>query len=180
MKKLVVLGAGESGIGAALLANKHGWDVFVSDNNKISNYNDLRLNNIDWEEIIYISVQLKNKIVINDPKEKGERRKVNVGHTFGHAIESYYLKKRTPILHGEAIFIGMMLESEISVISYSEKNEIKNYILSNFELPYTPSMSKIRDFLKNDKKNRKNKINFSLLKGIGHCTINNLFEENEL
>ena len=57
---------------------------------------------LDWEYIIYTSVQIKNKIVLADPFEKGERKKLNFGHTFGHAIESYYLEKGTPISHGEA------------------------------------------------------------------------------
>ena len=77
---------------------------------------------LDWEEIIESSVQIKNKIVMSDPKEKGERKKLNFGHTFGHAIESYYLQKGTPILHGEAIFMGIILESELSeFISFRKK-----------------------------------------------------------
>ena len=135
---------------------------------------------LDWEDVIETSVQIKNKIVISDPKEKGERKKLNFGHTFGHAIESYYLQKGTPILHGEAIFMGIILESELSSLSVSEKNDIKNYILSNFSLPYTPSKSNLLNFLRNDKKNFEEKINFSLLEGIGGCTINNLFSEDEL
>ena len=137
-------------------------------------------NNLDWKEIIYTSIKIKNKLVNSDPKEKGERKKLNFGHTFGHAIESYYLEKRTPILHGEAIFMGIILESEISDLTQSEKNEIKNYLLSNFALPHTPKKSYLHKFLLNDKKNQEGKINFSLLKGIGNCTIDNLFTEDEL
>ena len=135
---------------------------------------------LNWTEIIMISVKIKNQIIINDPKEEGERKKLNFGHTFGHAIESYYLQKETPILHGEAILIGIILESELSNLSNSERNEIKNYILSNFQLPHFPSKSKLLNFMKNDKKNFKGKINFSLLKRIGNCNINNLFSEDEL
>ena len=154
----------------ALIIDKNLWE-------RLKNSNLLEL---DWEEIIETSVQIKNKIVISDPKEKGERKKLNFGHTFGHAIESYYLQKGTPILHGEAIFMGIILESEISSLSVSEKNDIKNYILSNFSLPYTPSKLDLLNFLRNDKKNFEEKINFSLLEGIGNCTINNLFAEDEL
>ena len=154
----------------ALIIDKNLWE-------RLKNSTLLEL---DWEEIIETSVQIKNKIVISDPKEKGERKKLNFGHTFGHAIESYYLQKGTPILHGEAIFMGIILESELSSLSVSEKNDIKNYILSNFSLPYTPSKSDLLNFLRNDKKNFEEKINFSLLEGIGNCTINNLFAEDEL
>ncbi|MBT5353517.1 MAG: 3-dehydroquinate synthase [Flavobacteriales bacterium] len=154
----------------ALIVDKNLWNHL-----KNNPFQDL-----DWEEIIESSVQIKNKIVMSDPKEKGERKKLNFGHTFGHAIESYYLQKGTPILHGEAIFVGIILESELSSLSVSEKNDIKNYILSNFSLPYTPSKSNLLNFLRNDKKNFEEKINFSLLEGIGNCTINNLFSEDEL
>ena len=108
------------------------------------------------------------------------RAMLNFGHTFGHAIESYYLEKGTPISHGEAVFMGMILETEISDLSETDKNEIKNYILSNFALPYTPKKSYLHKCLLNDKKNQEGKINFSLLKGIGNCTIDNLFTEDEL
>ena len=135
---------------------------------------------LDWEDIIDASVQIKNKIVLADPFEKGERKKLNFGHTFGHAIESYYLEKRTPISHGEAVFMGMILETKISDLSETEKNEIKNYVLSNFSLPYTPKKSHLHKFLLNDKKNQNEKINFTLLSGIGNCSIDNLFSINEL
>ena len=154
----------------ALIVDKNLWDHLK--NNPIQD--------LDWEEIIESSVQIKNKIVMSDPKEKGERKKLNFGHTFGHAIESYYLQKGTPILHGEAIFMGIILESELSSLSVSEKNDIKNYILSNFSLPYTPSKSDLLNFLRNDKKNFEEKINFSLLDRIGNCTVDNLLSENEL
>ena len=154
--------------------------ALITDKNLWNHLKNSNLLDLDWEEIIETSVQIKNKIVVSDPKERGERRKLNFGHTFGHAIESYYLQKGTPILHGEAIFMGIILESELSSLSVSEKNDIKNYILSNFSLPYTPSKSDLLNFLRNDKKNKEEEINFSLLNTIGNCTINNLFSEDEL
>ena len=154
----------------ALIANENLWSIITTTD----------FEKLNWEKIITLSVKLKNKIVFTDSKEKGERKKLNFGHTFGHAIESYYLEKGTPILHGEAIFMGMILETELSNLSNSKKNEIKNYILSNFGLPYTPSKMELLKFLKNDKKNKAEKINFSLLNGIGNCTIDNLLTEDEL
>ena len=154
----------------ALIANENLWSIITTTD----------FEKLNWEKIITLSVELKNKIVFTDSKEKGERKKLNFGHTFGHAIESYYLEKGTPILHGEAIFMGINLETELSNLSNSKKNEIKNYILSNFGLPYTPSKMELLKFLKNDKKNKAEKINFSLLNGIGNCTIDNLLTEDEL
>ncbi|CAI8376506.1 MAG: 3-dehydroquinate synthase [Cryomorphaceae bacterium] len=135
---------------------------------------------LDWEDIINHSVQIKNKIILEDPFEKGERKKLNFGHTFGHAIESYYLEKGTPISHGEAIFMGMILETGISDLSENEKNEIKDYIISNFALPYTPKKTYLHKFLINDKKNQDGKINFTLLSEIGNCSFDNLFSLDEL
>ena len=154
--------------------------ALISDNSLWKRLLSIPFVDLDWEDIIETSVHIKNKIVLADPFEKGERKKLNFGHTFGHAIESYYLEKGTPILHGEAVFMGMILETEISHLSETDKNEIKNYILSNFALPYTPKKYNLHKFLINDKKNQSGKINFSLLNKIGNCTIDNLFSSNEL
>ena len=154
--------------------------ALISDNNLWKQLMSTTFDSLDWGNIIKTSVQIKNKIVSADSFEKGERKKLNFGHTFGHAIESFYLEKETPILHGEAVFMGMILETEISNLSKEEKNEIKNYILSNFALPYTPKKNNLHKFLINDKKNKDEKINFSLLNKIGSCTIDNLFSTDEL
>ena len=154
--------------------------ALISDNSLWLKLKNTPFTDLDWEDIIDTSVQIKNKIVLADPFEKGERKKLNFGHTFGHAIESYYLEKRTPISHGEAVFMGMILETKISDLSESDKNEIKNYVLSNFALPYTPKKSSLHKFLINDKKNQNGKINFTLLNGIGDCSFDNLFSLDEL
>ena len=154
----------------ALILDKNLWEEIIS----------VPFNEMNWEKIIETSINIKNKIVLSDPYEKGERKKLNFGHTFGHAVESYYLEKGTPILHGEAVLMGILLELEISVVSKEKKNEIKNYILSNFSLPFTPKKSDLLPFLMNDKKNKVGKINFSLLTNIGRCSVDNLFSTDEL
>ena len=78
-----------------------------------------------------IDVEIKNKIVISDPKEKGERKKLNFGHTFGHALEAYY-KYSNKLTHGEAISIGMFIAATISqklkYLSLKDLNKIKSCI----------------------------------------------------
>ena len=118
--------------------------------------------------------------MLRDPKAKGELKKLNFGHTFGHAIDSYYLQNGTPVLHGQAIALGMLIESKMSDLTKIEKEEITAFILSSFTLPYNPDKNQLIAFMKNDKKNKERKINFSLLKGIGNCSIDNLFSPNEL
>ena len=154
--------------------------ALISDKNLWNRLRNTSFEEQNWEEIIETSIQIKNKIVLSDPLEKGERKKLNFGHTFGHAIESYYLEKGTSILHGEAVFMGILLEIEISSLSDLEKSEIKKYILSSFSLPHCPNKSDLIKYLKNDKKNSVGKISFSLLNEIGNCTIDNLFSEDEL
>ena len=154
--------------------------ALISDNNLWEKIISVPFNEMNWGKIIETSINIKNKIVLSDPYEKGERKKLNFGHTFGHAIESYYLEKGTPILHGEAVLMGILLEVEISLVSQEQNNEIKNYILSNFSLPFTPKKSDLLPFLMNDKKNKVGKINFSLLTKIGTCNIDNLFSADEL
>ena len=154
----------------ALIADKDLWCKIIS----------TPFANLDWQEIITISVDIKNNIVLSDPLENGQSKKLNFGHTYGHAIESYYLEKGTPILHGEAVFMGMILEIDLSSISEVEKQEIKNFILSNFSLPFTPKKSDILSNLVNDKKNKEGKINFSLLNKIGDGSIDHLFSIDEL
>ena len=138
------------------------------------------LEKMNWESIILQSIVIKNNIVTQDPLEKGERKKLNFGHTFGHAIESFYLKLGKPILHGEAISLGMILESNLSKINNEEKHEISSFILQTFSIPKKPPLSDLLEWMKSDKKNQKEKINFTLLNGIGSSIINQEYTADEL
>lgn len=154
----------------ALIADKSLWNKITS----------VSFENLSWEEIISSSIVVKNNIVLSDPLEKNVRKKLNFGHTYGHAIESFYLKKGIPISHGEAVFTGILLETELSDLSMDNKLEIKNYISSNFSLPHLPKKSELLAFLANDKKNKDGKISFSLLNQIGECSVDHLFSADEL
>src|SRR5690606_40854361 len=76
--------------------------------------------------------------VLQDPTENGIRKALNFGHTLGHAIESYFLEndKKQPLLHGEAVAVGMVLESYISLrrglIAEHEYSDIKILIKGIF------------------------------------------------
>ncbi len=154
--------------------------ALIYDLNFWNKIHSTQIEDLNFEEIILTSIRIKNDIVSSDPFDKGIRKKLNFGHTFAHAIESYYINIGNPILHGEAVFMGIILETELSPLTKRDKNEIKSYILSNFSLPKTPKISEIKPYMINDKKNICGKINFSLLEDIGSCSINNLFELNEL
>ena len=129
----------------------------------------------DFDQIIYDSIKIKNKIVMQDPNEKGIRKALNFGHTLGHAIESYFLENenKKTLLHGEAIAIGMVLESYISMqknlISTDEYLEIKTTINSIYEPVVFEESDRnpIIELLIHDKKNEYGTIKFVLLDGIG-------------
>jgi 3-dehydroquinate synthase len=105
---------------------------------------------------------------------------LNFGHTLGHAIESYFLESedKTALLHGEAIAIGMILESYLSLklnlISNEEYAEIKYIITDVFEkVDFNEvDIQKIIDLLIFDKKNEFGKVQFALLNKIGEIKIN--------
>ena len=83
----------------ALIEDENQWK-------KLQNTVDLKA--IDFQELIHHSVLIKKLIVEEDPFELGIRKKLNFGHTIGHAIESFYLNSDDPLLHGEAIAWGMV------------------------------------------------------------------------
>lgn len=134
----------------------------------------------DLEEMIYESVLIKNKIVTKDPTEQNIRKYLNFGHTLGHAIESFYLThpEKTTLLHGEAIAIGMILESYISYrllgVTDQEMQHIIEVILATFPLiELDPKEYKnIMELLIHDKKNENGTVYFVLLNAIGDAKYN--------
>ena len=140
------------------------------------------LKNIDSKlstELIYNSIKIKNEVVNRDPKEKNFRKILNFGHTLGHAIESHFLgkKKTKTLLHGEAISIGMVLESYISYkilkLPYEQCKNIKQTINNNFKKVKInkEDLKSIVRLIKFDKKNRGEKVLFVLLYEIGKIKI---------
>ncbi len=139
-----------------------------------------KLKNIDSNfniEHINCSIKIKNKIVNKDPKETNLRKILNFGHTLGHAIETHFLskKKSKRLLHGEAISIGMILESYIShkilKMPFAQCQNIKKTINDKFKkitINREDSKSIIK-LIKFDKKNSGGKVFFVLLNEIGKC-----------
>lgn len=138
----------------------------------------------DFDALIYRSVEIKNDIVIQDPTEKNIRKALNFGHTLGHAIEGYFLESqtKTTLLHGEAIAIGMILESYISLhknlITAEEYTEIKTAIKSIYDDVKIEEndIDPILELLIHDKKNEYGLIQFALIEGIGKIKINQSVE----
>ncbi|MCB0401837.1 MAG: 3-dehydroquinate synthase [Flavobacteriales bacterium] len=147
-----------------------------------SYWNDLQgdylSNAANWEQLISRSVNIKNEIVKADPFEKNKRKLLNFGHTIGHAIESYSLdKNELPLLHGEAIAIGMICESYISSrhlgMDETELEEIAQTINSIYKhYPISEgAYHELIALMQHDKKNQNDCINFTLLSAIGQGKI---------
>ncbi|MBD1150037.1 3-dehydroquinate synthase [Pelagibacterales bacterium SAG-MED29] len=139
----------------------------------------------DSKKLIYAikkSCRIKLSFVNKDVNEKNLRMILNFGHTFGHAIEvkNNYSKN---ITHGEAVLAGMILATKLSLIKkacnkkvlddlmeiYTENN--LNYTFNKYKNP--KKINSLIPYLKNDKKNNDEKINFILLNRIGKTTMPN-------
>ena len=166
-KKQIAAGYAEM-IKHSLIDNNHEWK-------KISKINSLEDINHD---MIYRSINIKVGIIENDPMELNIRKYLNYGHTLGHAIESYLLGTEQEILHGEAIAIGLILETYISHLKRDFDlvltNEIKNHINKHYEIIELSedSILNIIDLLKYDKKNNNDRPMFVLLNNVGEVKIN--------
>jgi len=159
-----------------LIVDKAFWDELKS--------SDLT---IPSAEAIYWSIEIKNKVVIEDPTEKGIRKALNFGHTVGHAVETNsLLHDKNPLTHGEAIAIGMICEAWLSRkkigLAQNELDEIVA-VISNLYPQYKVKESSYPDLLalmQKDKKNENGKINCTLLTSIGQCKLDNICTDAEL
>lgn len=129
-------------------------------------------------ELIRRSVTIKNEIVTRDPREQGLRKVLNFGHTIGHAIESLSIKRGVPLLHGEAVALGLVAELYLSVKEkgFPEEvyREVRDFVKQHYP-PY-PLMDHVDTLYKlmlHDKKNERWGVNFTLLSGIGEFSLDN-------
>ncbi|MCX8524873.1 3-dehydroquinate synthase [Chryseobacterium formosus] len=151
-----------------LIADKKHWEDLIQLQH---------LDPVGIEPFIPQSMEIKQEVVNADFHEKNVRKTLNFGHTIGHAIESLCLQSENPILHGEAVALGMICESHLSYLEGLISKEDSDLIIENIQIYF--SFIDLGDFkdedifslLLNDKKNSDAKINFSLLSGIGSCVF---------
>ncbi|MCF8371221.1 MAG: 3-dehydroquinate synthase [Bacteroidales bacterium] len=126
------------------------------------------------EYLVFKSVEIKSAIVNLDETEKGERRKLNFGHTLGHAIESL-----TGQTHGESVAIGMVLAARISnlygLISSEEVRRAES-LIESFDLPTTTKLGfdAVFNQLTKDKKRDNNNIHFVMLENLGNASVRSI------
>ncbi|GEJ47397.1 MULTISPECIES: 3-dehydroquinate synthase [unclassified Chryseobacterium] len=150
-----------------LIADKNHWDQLI------------QIRKLEVETVIphiQASMNIKQNVVDQDFHEQNIRKTLNFGHTIGHAVESLCLQQGNPILHGEAVAMGMIAEAHLAYLESLISEDDSKIIIENIQ-KYYPYLD-ISDFkdeditalLLNDKKNTDSKINFSLLSAIGTCT----------
>ena len=131
------------------------------------------------------SVAVKQRIVTEDPLEHGLRKALNLGHTVGHAFESFALS-HTPILHGYAVAYGLVCELYLSTVKTGfptdKMRQTVSFIREHYgRMPVTcDDYPTLFELMTHDKKNTAGSINFTLLGGIGDIRINQTATKEEI
>lgn len=156
----------------------------------VNKWNEIRgkdLADQDLPDLIAHSVEIKKKVVEQDPTEKGLRKILNFGHTLGHAIETFFLpqgKKR--LFHGEAIATGMVCESYIAykrgLIDERTLEQVEEFIFSIYGKVDIDAadFDTIIGLTLQDKKNKGKDVRFSLINAAGSCLYDIVVMKNEM
>jgi 3-dehydroquinate synthase len=133
--------------------------------------NILKLDLDIYKTLVSDAVAVKVAVVNRDEKEAGERRILNFGHTFGHAIE-----RTLQISHGEAVSIGMMIALDLSAKKgYLSADTVEKVgrLLQQLKLPIRCDVDPLAviDAVRKDKKRESDAIHFVLLRGIGEAMV---------
>ena len=137
------------------------------------------------QSMVEESVAVKQRIVTEDPTEQGIRKALNLGHTAGHAFESFALRKQ-PILHGYAVAYGLICELYLSAVKTGFPTDKMHQTVSFIKAHYGKMTITCDDYptllelMTHDKKNTAGIINFTLLGGIGDIRINQTATQEEI
>lgn len=141
----------------------------------IADANLLEVNLENYQEHIFRCGEIKREIVKNDPFDENQRKVLNFGHTIGHAIESHCLSSDNPLLHGEAVALGIKAALWLSVKQLGlDEKVLRDYekrlpvLLSEAQVSlYEADLEPIMAYLVHDKKNKGERPQFVLLESIG-------------
>lgn len=165
---------------------KHG---LISDNKhwaELVGFNLAQPDLAQLQRMVAESIKVKERIVTEDPHEHGIRKALNLGHTVGHALESFAMKHGRPVLHGYAVAYGMVCELYLSArktdFPTDKMHQTVRFILDHYgRLPYTcDDYPELLELMRHDKKNTSGIINFTLLRGIGDIRINQTATKEEI
>ena len=153
-----------------LISNEKMWAELI-------NFDLARPDLQQLQTMVADSVTVKQRIVTEDPLEQGIRKALNLGHTVGHAFESFALK-HSPILHGYAVAYGLISELYLSTVKTGFPSDKMHQTVSFIKEHYGKMTITCDDYptllelMTHDKKNVAGTINFTLLGGIGDIRIN--------
>jgi 3-dehydroquinate synthase len=139
----------------------------------------------ELKRMVAESVEVKQRIVLEDPLEQGLRKALNLGHTVGHAFESLAMQRK-PVLHGYAVAWGLVCELYLSVVKTgfpTEKmRQVVRFIFDHYgHMPITcDDYPTLLQLMSHDKKNIGNTINFTLLGNVGDIRINQTATKEEI
>lgn len=165
---------------------KHG---LISDNKhwaELVGFNLAQPDLAQLQRMVAESIKVKERIITEDPHEHGIRKALNLGHTVGHALESFAMKHGRPVLHGYAVAYGMVCELYLSArktdFPTDKMHQTVRFILDHYgRLPYTcDDYPELLELMRHDKKNTSGIINFTLLGGIGDIRINQTATKEEI
>ena len=161
-----------------LIANQKMWA-------ELMNY-EFRNENLEvLKRMVAESVAVKQRIVTEDPTEKGIRKALNLGHTAGHAFESLALTRK-PVLHGYAVAWGLICELYLSCVKTGfptdKMHQTVRFIKEHYgKMDITcDDYPTLLELMTHDKKNVAGVINFTLLGGIGDIRINQTATKDEI
>ena len=164
---------------------KHG---LISNHDILSELLSFDIEQPDLEQLkrmVADSVQVKQRIVLEDPTEQGIRKALNLGHTVGHAFESLALQ-RQPVLHGYAVAWGLVCELYLSVAKtgfpVELMRQVVRFVFEHYgRMPITcDDYPTLLELMSHDKKNVAGRINFTLLGGVGDIRINQTATKAEI
>ena len=165
-----------------LISNEQTWAELIGFNGFSSESPQLQ----QIQKMLAASVRVKEHIVENDPREKGIRKALNFGHTFGHAFESLALLRGKPVLHGYAVAYGIVCELYLSCIKTGFPTEKMHQTVTFIKEHYgkmditCDDYDELIELMGHDKKNDAGVINFTLLGGIGDILINRNADDEEI
>lgn len=164
---------------------KHG---LISKDSHLDDLLKFDWSNIDYvvlNQLVFDSIMVKQRIVEEDPYERGIRKALNLGHTIGHAFESLALKTE-PLLHGRAVALGVVVELFLSSKKLAFPTPLMRSVIQEVKELYRPFVftcddyDTLFDYVKHDKKNSGDKINFSLLEDKGEVLIDQHCDKKEI
>ena len=172
-----------------LISNEQMWAELINfelgalnfelyDNSKAEKFSKL-------SRMLADSVKVKQRIVTEDPTEQGIRKALNLGHTVGHAFESFALRSK-PILHGYAVAYGLISELYLSTVKTGFPSDKMHQTVSFIKEHYgkmgitCDDYPTLLELMTHDKKNVAGMINFTLLGGIGDIRINQTVTKDDI